>query len=90
MRVWDAKDISDDLNNDEEPPPAPTAVVDEGLEKELEKLENSENAEDFQETPEDGIIEDDVVEETNEKEADDIKSVAASSVNAEDQVLTSG
>ena len=39
MRVWDAKDIADDVNIDEEPPPAPpTAVVDDGLEKELEKL----------------------------------------------------
>ena len=43
MRVWDAKDISDDLNVDEEPPPAPpTAVVDDGLEKELEKLNEDE------------------------------------------------
>ena len=43
MRVWDAKDISDDLNVDEEPPPAPpAAVVDDGLEKELEKLNEDE------------------------------------------------
>ena len=35
--------FSDDLNVDEEPPPAPpTAVVDDGLEKELEKLNEDE------------------------------------------------
>jgi len=60
MRVWDAKDISDDLNVDEEPPPAPpAAVVDDGLEKELEKLNKDEDA--IQETPEDGIIDDENV-----------------------------
>ena len=44
---------------DEEPPPAPTTVIDgdAGLEQELEKLEQ--NEEELQETPEDGIIDDD-------------------------------
>jgi len=59
MRVWDAKDISDDFIVDEEPPPAPTTVIDgdAGLEQELDKLEQ--NEEELQETPEDGIIDDD-------------------------------
>ena len=44
---------------DEEPPPAPTTVIDgdAGLEQELDKLEQ--NEEELQETPEDGIIDDD-------------------------------
>ena len=92
MRVWDAKDLQEDLNVDEEPPPAPTAVVDEGLEKELEKLESNEDVEDFQETPEDGIIDDDAAEvknddEEGQTEQEEIKSVK--SANTED-VLASG
>ena len=92
MRVWDAKDLQDGLNVDEEPPPAPTAVVDEGLEKELEKLESNEDVEDFHETPEDGIIDDDATEvkdedEEGQTEQEEIKSVK--SANTED-VLASG
>ena len=86
MRVWDAKDIADDVNIDEEPPPAPpAAVVDDGLEKELEKLEAEVN--DLQETPEDGIIDDDVPqeEEENDPEGNDSKKV-----DVEEEVLTSG
>ena len=92
MRVWDAKDISDDLNVDEEPPPAPAAIVDEGLEQELEKLEKeSSNPEDILETEEDGIIDDeDVGEGAAEKvEGSDVKSVSGS-INAVDDVLASG
>ena len=75
---------SDDLNVDEDPPPAPVAVVDEGLEKELERLEENET-EELQETPEDGII-DDEEEVTSEvaHEKEETKSVAA------EEVLASG
>ena len=69
---------------DEDPPPAPVAVVDEGLEKELERLEENET-EELQETPEDGII-DDEEEVTSEvaQEKEETKSVVA------EEVLASG
>lgn len=55
--MWDAKDISEDLNVDEEPPPAPPTADGEALEKELDRIEQEES--ELQETPEDGIIDDD-------------------------------
>ena len=78
------------LNVDENPPPTPppAAVVDETLEKELEKLEN-EN-EELEEQPEDGIIDDDKPEENDpaEESATEIKEEDDS--NNPEEVLTSG
>ena len=86
MRVWDAKDIADDVNIDEEPPPAPpVTVVDDGLEKELEKLETEEC--ELEETPEDGIIDDDSpqADEDTEQQDEEVKKD-----DVEEEVLTSG
>jgi len=84
MRVWDAKDISEDLNVDEDPPPAPVAEVDAGLVKELERLEEkSGDSEEIQETPEDGIIDDDAVE-------NDGGDGEAGSVKAEEDLKSGG
>lgn len=94
MRVWDAKDISEDLNVNEEPPPAPPVAVvedDPGLEKELEKLE-AEEAE-LQETPEDGIIDDDQPnppEDTAATEEEIGKVGDDDAPPASEEVLTSG
>lgn len=86
MRVWDAKDIADDVNIDEEPPPAPpTAVVDDGLEKELEKLETEEG--ELQETPEDEIIDDDSPLEEQQQQEDEEETKKD---DIEEEVLTSG
>jgi len=83
MRVWDAKDIADDVNIDEEPPPAPpAAVVDNSLEKELEKLETEKG--ELEETPEDGIIDDD------EDSPQDVPDDESNKPEVEDEVLTSG
>merc|ERR1712241_1290917 len=92
MRVWDAKDISEDLNVDEDPPPAPVAEVDAGLVKELERLEEKScDSEEIQETPEDGIIDDDAVENDGDGEAGSVKAEEdlKSGGNSED-VLASG
>ena len=93
MRVWDAKDIADDVNIDEEPPPAPpAAVVDDGLEKELEKLETEEC--ELEETPEDGIIDDDSPQDEEEQENDDEENDEENDDkeknDVEEEVLTSG
>ena len=86
MRVWDAKDIADDVNIDEEPPPAPpTAVVDDGLEKELEKLETEEG--ELQETPEDEIIDDDSPLEEQQQQEDEEETKKD---DIEEEILTSG
>ena len=83
MRVWDAKDIADDVNIDEEPPPAPpAAVVDDSLEKELEKLETEKG--ELEETPEDGIIDDDG------DSPQDVPDDESNKPEVEDEVLTSG
>ena len=89
MRVWDAKDISDDIHVDEEPPPAPpAAVVDEGLEQEVGRLENEEP----EETPEDGIIDDEAPAEEPPEEppvdADETK--VADEPSSAEEVLPSG
>ena len=79
-----AKDIADDVNIDEEPPPAPpAAVVDDGLEKELEKLE-TEKCE-LEETPEDGIIDDD-----DDSPQDIVQDDESKKTDVEDEVLSSG
>ena len=84
MRVWDAKDIADDVNIDEEPPPAPpAAVVDDGLEKELEKLETDKC--ELEETPEDGIIDDD-----DDSPQDIVQDDESKKTDVEDEVLSSG
>ena len=93
MRVWDAKDIADDVNIDEEPPPAPpTTVVDDGLEKELEKLDTDEC--ELQETPEDGIIDDDSPqdqpEDDEQENTDEPENTDSKKTDVEEEVLTSG
>jgi len=92
MRVWDAKDISEDLNVDEDPPPAPVAEVDAGLVKELERLEDkSGDSEEIQETPEDGIIDDDAVENDGDGEAGSVKAEEdLKSGGTSEDVLASG
>ena len=69
---------------DEDPPPAPVAEVDAGLVKELERLEEkSGDSEEIQETPEDGIIDDDAVE-------NDGGDGEAGSVKAEEDLKSGG
>ena len=78
------------LNVDENPPPTPppAAVVDETLEKELEKLEN-EN-EELEEQPEDGIIDDDKPEENDPAEESNTEIKEEDESNNPEEVLTSG
>jgi len=90
MRVWDAKDISEDLNVDEDPPPAPVAEVDAGLEKELERLEEK-SGDEIQETPEDGIIDDDALEnDDKDEEAGSVKAEEDLKSGTTEDVLASG
>ena len=83
---------SEDLNVDEDPPPAPVAEVDAGLVKELERLEEkSGDSEEIQETPEDGIIDDDAVENDGDGEAGSVKAEEdLKSGGTSEDVLASG
>ena len=66
LRVWDAKDISEDLLVDEEPPPAPTDTIS-SLERDLEKDHTIVPIPD-----EPGILDlDDDVEQPQEEEAEE-------------------
>lgn len=77
---------------DEDPPPAPVAEVDAGLVKELERLEEkSGDSEEIQETPEDGIIDDDAVENDGDGEAGSVKAEEdLKSGGTSEDVLASG
>ena len=84
---------SEDLNVDEDPPPAPVAEVDAGLQKELERLEekSADDADEIQETPEDGIMDDDALEnDDKDEEAGSVKAEEDLKSGTTEDVLASG
>ena len=81
------------MNVDEDPPPAPVAEVDAGLQKELERLEekSADDADEIQETPEDGIIDDDALEnDDKDEEAGSVKAEEDLKSGTTEDVLASG
>merc|ERR1711894_307736 len=92
MRVWDAKDIIEDLNADDEPPPAPAEVqtqqsMIDSLDEKLDEYDG-EGGED-EETPEDGIenLDEEPSPEKEEDEEDDEEEKKEDDADGEDEKM---